>query len=92
MVDKKLLIYTGGGIVAGVALNTILQKFFFSNAKSTPEYPYELFERENINDTGFSDLTIQLGSPTSSSVIDSAEYPLYSAKDNYPDLDGNKYA
>lgn len=45
---------------------------------------------KNVNDSGFSNLTLELGSPTSSSVIDSTEYPLYSPKENYPDIDGNK--
>ena len=48
------------------------------------------YDDNNVNDSGFSNLTLELASPTCSSVIESTEYPLYSPKESYPDIDGNK--
>ena len=95
MFDRKVVIWTGGGIIAGYALNSALQRFFFStdsfeqDSKKLDENGFGN-DDNNVNDSGFSNLTLELGSPTSSSVIESTEYPLYSPKENYPDIDGNK--
>ena len=95
MFDRKVVIWTGGGIIAGYALNSALQRVFFSTDSSEQDSRKKLDENgfgndNNVNDSGFSNLTLELGSPTSSSVIESTEYPLYSPKENYPDIDGNK--
>ena len=96
MFDRKVVIWTGGGIIAGYALNSALQRFFFSTDLFEQDSRKKLDENgfgnddNNVNDSGFSNLTLELGSPTSSSVIESTEYPLYSPKENYPDIDGNK--
>ena len=96
MFDRKVVIWTGGGIIAGYALNSALQRFLFNTNSLEQESRKKFIENgfgygdNNVNDSGFSNLTLELGSPTSSSVIDSTEYPLYSPKENYPDIDGNK--
>ena len=94
MFDIKVAIWTGGGVITGYAFNSALQRLLFSTDSLKQDWQKKLGENEfgygddNINDSGFSNLTLELGSPTSSSLIESTEYPLYSPKGNYPD--GNK--
>ena len=96
MFDIKVAIWTVGGVIAGYALNSALQRLLFSTDSLEKDLQKKHGENEfgygdnNVNDSGFSNLTLELGSPTSSSVIESTEYPLYSPKENYPDVDGNK--
>ena len=96
MFDIKVAIWTGGGVIAGYALNSALQRLLFSTDSLEQDSQKKPGENEfgygddSVNDSGFSNLTLELGSPTSSSVIESTEYPLYSPKENYPDIDGNK--
>ena len=93
MFDIKVAIWTGGSVIAGYALNSALQRLLFSTDSLKQDSQKKLGENEfgygddNVNDSGFSNLTLELGSPTSISVIESTEYPLYSPKENYPDID-----
>ena len=95
MFTIKNAIWTGGGVIAGYALNSALQRLLFSTDSLKQDSQKKLDENEfgygddNVNDSCFSNLTLELGSPTYSSVIESTEYPLHSPKENYPDIDGN---
>ncbi|XP_057302807.1 creatine kinase M-type-like [Hydractinia symbiolongicarpus] len=92
--EETVLLWSVGGFAVGCVFGALVvrrlpfgKKALTSQTINNAELLRPLsFSSENI----YSNMTLMLGSPTASGLIESQEYPIYAATANYPNLDGNR--
>jgi len=98
-------VWASGGLCAGCMVGVcvtkvmdILAKKTIDSGKKTAEGEQQPFDIDNVNHIGkfndqittYSNITMLLGSPTGSALLDTHEYNLYPAEKGYPLLKGNR--
>lgn len=89
-----MLLWSAGGFAVGCVFGAlVIKRLPFGQKALTSQaiYNAELLRQPSFSsDNIYSNMTLMLGSPTASGLIESQEYPIYAATANYPNLDGNR--
>lgn len=106
MFDPELLAWSSGGLAVGCVIGACVARALHASTnhilptaiKSVHEMETVLNRESSVDNmtkfnehvTTYSQITLLMGSPTASSILDTQEYQQYPASSAYPELSGNR--